>query len=64
MIAIQVLGAAGNCSRGSVQRRPRHQKRDSLKQAAISFRVAKGTLFGLEIIKLRKPLQVVPQMPR
>ena len=63
MIAIQACDAVDNYSRGSVQRRSRHEKRDSLEQIAILLSVTEGALFRLEIIKGRQTLQVVTQMP-
>jgi hypothetical protein len=64
MIAVQLLGTLCHQPRGPVQRRPRDEKRDGVQQAAISFGVIEGTLFRLDVIEVRQPLQIVTQVAR
>jgi len=53
VIAIQLPDAARDRPRRSVECRPRHEKRYGLKQTPISFRIAKGVLLCIEVIKVR-----------
>ena len=61
-IAVQFVGALQHQVRGAVQRRPRDQKGQSLKQVAEPFSVVECFVLRLDVVEIGKPLEICPKV--
>ena len=64
MIAVQILRSLVTTRAALSNAGHDTRNQTALSKLTVSFRMTQGPLLRLEIIKVRKPLQVVPQMPR
>src|ERR1019366_9696576 len=60
VVAIQFFRPIDHKICGAIQRRPRRQKRQRLKQTLVFLSVVEGAIFSLDIIEIRKSLEVSP----
>ena len=62
MIAVEFRCTIDHKARGPVQGRPGNQKCKCLEQALIVFSAIKGSSLSLDVVEVRKPLEVGAQM--